>query len=160
MKWKLEITMIARQLHGNSIIPKGWGLAYRLMDRDIGVFMPIPINIIVQGLRKIWWKLLVGFKPSIIERIYDKGLAAGRSDSIHFFTQEFKEELPRKTAKLVLEAAYEGTIQGLNTKGELMKIELLVGEPTAEAVEREIRKLRIKCIELKEEIYGLRSKDQ
>lgn len=52
-----------RLIKQNCIVPKGYGIAYYLMNQDIKVCFPIPINILVSLFKRFHYWLAFGYKP-------------------------------------------------------------------------------------------------
>ncbi len=44
-------------------IPKGYGLAYRCMDRLVLICYPIPFNLIVRKWHDFYWRIMSGWFP-------------------------------------------------------------------------------------------------
>lgn len=63
-------------------IPNGYGLAWRDFSRRITVCYPIPLNLILNSLRRLWhWSLLsFRMKHSVFDRMYQEGRQAGVKD--------------------------------------------------------------------------------
>jgi hypothetical protein len=69
------------------LIPKGYGIAYRLWNQDAYIVLPIPINIIVRVFLNYYYALVKAWYPSRWERkldtIWRYGVEVGRSDRQH-----------------------------------------------------------------------------
>jgi len=88
MKFRIEVAEGAR-------IPNGYGFAWRCWERATTVGYPIPVNIILHYLRRLWhWALLANMEHSNIDKIrhdgYKKGLKV-RADAIEKYA--YKEGL-------------------------------------------------------------------
>jgi len=78
------------------IVPEGtaflkWcGIAWPCWDKMAWVTYPIPLNLVMRLLRRIWIMLRNGFRPSWLDcfirevrkREYDRGYAAGWADAV------------------------------------------------------------------------------
>jgi hypothetical protein len=47
MKWRIEIAE-------GAIIPRGYGVAYAVIDRRASVYYPVPFNVVACWLRVVW----------------------------------------------------------------------------------------------------------
>lgn len=65
-------------------IPRGWGLAYWLPDVRDGVYLPIPLNVVVRGLRELWSIFIRGVFPSYIDNKCMKSWMAGYAEAMNF----------------------------------------------------------------------------
>lgn len=59
MKFAIEITCEAIEVSAGEIIPRGYGLAWRNVHRETGVFMPMPFNLVARYARWAFWALKV-----------------------------------------------------------------------------------------------------
>lgn len=81
MGWRLVMDHLLIQR--GELIPRWYGVAWRMHDMDASVVMPVPLNIFVGLTRRAWhWMRFVSAKWSVIDelviRSYDRGYAAGR----------------------------------------------------------------------------------
>lgn len=58
IRWKISMT---RSVEVGECIPDGYGLAWRLWDRDAVVCMPIPLNFIAGAVRGVYHWIRGGF---------------------------------------------------------------------------------------------------
>lgn len=48
---------IGKVIYEGRTLPRGYGVAYREYDRLVAVAYPIPLNVIISYVRKLWLKL-------------------------------------------------------------------------------------------------------
>lgn len=60
-------------------IPKMWGIAYYVPDKDIAIVLPIPLNWIVGLARQFWFTLVRGPNPTKYEKAIWDAEARGAS---------------------------------------------------------------------------------
>jgi hypothetical protein len=59
-------------------IPRWYGLAIRERTMLICYFMPIPLNLLVDGVHRLYWRVKWGFYPSHKERTIQEAYQQGR----------------------------------------------------------------------------------
>jgi len=92
------------------IIPRGWGLAYWLADVRVGVYLPIPLNVIVRVLRELWFLFIRGVFPSYIGNKCMKAWMAGCTEAMNFhFAQGYRlgEKAGDKAARDAIAKAFD-----------------------------------------------------
>lgn len=80
MKFKLpkfKFVLTRSQNEDGMSIPKYWGFAYRDFDTATVYAYPIPFNKLMGWLRNLWHWLKHPVNPSILDRIYNKGVSFG-----------------------------------------------------------------------------------
>lgn len=82
--------------------PRWYGLAWREMDRAVGVFAPIPLNHLMAGARWLYWALRCSVVPSPIDRAFDRGYELGRRHEREH-TERLREAEDRAFERLVRE---------------------------------------------------------
>jgi len=73
------------RVNAGEMLPRGYGLTYRLFEMDASVCSPFPLNIVIRYLREFWILLLFRL-PSWVEihdaqvwqRAYSKGYEDAR----------------------------------------------------------------------------------
>lgn len=90
-----------KQLREGERIPKGYGIAYREVARLVVVAYPIPINVIVAGLRKVWLWFLYGHK--LYENGYEKGYEEGREAGREYAFNQYKGQALQGEVKQIVE---------------------------------------------------------
>jgi len=71
-------------------IPTGYGIAYLELDRLGAIAYPIPLNLIVSGLRKLWLWAMYGHK--LYEDGYTKGYETGESEGRKYAFNQYKSQ--------------------------------------------------------------------
>jgi hypothetical protein len=76
--------MILKEVRGSDPIPHGYGVAWMPIDRYCTIVAPIPINLVIRQIRKVyyavWYKLgLIHELPE--HKIFAKGYQEGRKDT-------------------------------------------------------------------------------
>jgi len=61
--------IIAYELAQGQEIPHLYGLAYRDYLRGIGVCYPIPLNLLVRFVSRVWWKCKQGLWQNPLEKV-------------------------------------------------------------------------------------------
>ena len=64
----------------NTMLPRGYGVAWRKHDQDCTVVMPIPLNVLASWVRRAWHWLRVGVRPSAIDEAYARGRGDASND--------------------------------------------------------------------------------
>lgn len=140
MKWHVETESFEREswrewfafeLVEGIAPPRGYGVAWASPVRKAHVFLPIGVNVIAAWLRRVWFTLLLGARPSYLERwlqtqarLADReGYERAIQDTQRQIEQRFGDEV-RARLKPVSDAG--GTV-GPNE----------LGDATAHATERE-----------------------
>ncbi len=71
------------KIRSEDSIPKGYGIAYILYDKDLAVVLPIPINVIVRSILYIYYILIKAGYPSKwekkLESVWEYGIEVGRN---------------------------------------------------------------------------------
>jgi hypothetical protein len=62
------------------LIPRGYGIAWYCPDRHAAVCAPVPLNVLLAWLRRVYAALAAKAAPDRIERAYDHGYADGRDE--------------------------------------------------------------------------------
>lgn len=74
------------------IVPAWYGMAYRYQNRAVAVFYPIPLNLIVGWLRRVWiWCRCASSDKQI--RSYQEGYEVGRRDGMRENQEQRLERL-------------------------------------------------------------------
>ena len=87
-KWRgWRVVMDNFLLHQNTMLPRGYGVAWRKYDQDCTVVMPIPLNILASWGRYVWHWLRHGVRPvSVVDRMlsdaYQRGLSAASNNHL------------------------------------------------------------------------------
>lgn len=83
----MKMPRLSYRVRAADMIPKGYGIAYRLWNQDTVVVLPIPLNIIVRVILNCYYALVKAWFPSHWERELDKrwhyGYKMGREDRQH-----------------------------------------------------------------------------
>jgi len=66
MKLKVEVEHVVRTA------PRGYGVAYHNFQRGIAICYPIPLNLLIGVLRRLYWRVMDGVKPARRERYEDR----------------------------------------------------------------------------------------
>jgi hypothetical protein len=69
---------LRREVPQHELIPRAHGFAWWLPERAVAVFYPVPLNLILGFARNAFHWLRFAIKPSVIDRAYYRGEAAGR----------------------------------------------------------------------------------
>ena len=96
-RWTIQIK---QELREGEMIPKGYGIAYRNMDRYSVVIYPIPFNLIIGGLRRVWIWLMYGHK--LYEDGFHKGYNKGYSEGRDYAFNQFKKQVIRQEAERLM----------------------------------------------------------
>ena len=73
-----------------ALLPRGYRVAWRELDRDSIVVMPIPLNVLACWVRRLWHWLLRGLRPSAFDRAVIEAYQRGRVDGSNKRLAEFK----------------------------------------------------------------------
>lgn len=80
--------MIIKKINEGNRAPRGYGRAYFLFLENRYVTLPIPFNIIVGFLRKIWFSLKRGGN---FNTGYDDGFAKGKAEGLDLGCRRIRE---------------------------------------------------------------------
>jgi hypothetical protein len=73
--------LIGKKVEQGALLPPLYGVSYRDAGTYEAVCHPIPFNWIIGAIRGIWWRLKIGFKPALYEKMlsqmYTEGLRKG-----------------------------------------------------------------------------------
>ena len=94
-------------------IPKGYGIAYRRIDMDIAIAYPIPINLIIGGLRKLWIWCMWGHK--LYEDGYSRGYSKGYNEGREYAFNQYKRMVIKQEVKTIV-------TNTLNAQSEIIKV--------------------------------------
>jgi len=67
----------AKALHDGLRVPKGYGLAYWRYDRLDGIFMPVPLNVLVRWATNVYWYISTAVQPNKFERLLQEEYSRG-----------------------------------------------------------------------------------
>lgn len=88
------------ELYNGDVIPAGYGYAYRLWDRDIAVYMPIPVNLFVQFGRWVYYWARSQHFETVVEKAFDAGYQRGLTVAKDRHKREIEEARSQATAKV------------------------------------------------------------
>ena len=96
--------LFIRRIGEGEILPKGWGIAWREWNGFGAMIMPIPINIVVAHIRKIYYWFVSGnWYKTGYDNGYDKGYSKGRKYAFeqykHHARKEIEEEVRAEIAE-------------------------------------------------------------
>lgn len=108
--------LVSKLVHASELIPRGYGVAYWKWDRGVGVFYPIPFNLLVRLVRNTYYALVHAGYPSkwekMLDRVYMQGKEAG----------EIRGVATMKPMQTVLEAKVASQLVQINTLEHCIRI--------------------------------------
>jgi len=78
----------AKRLCEGETMPRGWGLAYWEEATRYAVILPIPLNVIVRGLREVWILFVGGVFPGHTEQLISRAWQRGYEEAMDFHFAE------------------------------------------------------------------------
>ena len=90
----MKLIKIRLELGEGEMIPKGYGVAYRRLDRLTAVFYPIPLNLVVALLNRFWIWLRMG--GNLYNNGFHKGYDEGYSSGRDYAFNQYKEQVKRQ----------------------------------------------------------------
>ena len=70
-----------------SLVPKGYGLAYRHWNKDSSVFVLMPFNLVIRGLYTLYYAILKAGYPTgwekALEQRWNYGHEVGKNSQLH-----------------------------------------------------------------------------
>lgn len=95
-KWRgWRVVMDNLLIPEGGLLPRGYGIAWRELDRDGVVVMPIPLNILAGWIRNLWHWLRRGVRPSAFDRAAIEAYQRGHTDGSNDRLAEFKRAAGR-----------------------------------------------------------------
>ena len=128
-----------KEIREGERIPKGYGIAYREMEKLVAIAYPIPINLIVGGIRRLWLWCMYGHK--LYEDGYVKGYHKGITEGRDYAFNQFKSQVLRdEVAEIVKNLiAIQDEMFKLFQKGDENEIDVFIWRFIDKEVERIIQ---------------------
>ena len=95
-----EGEIVKKIVNAYETIPKGYGIAYRRMDMEIAIAYPIPINLIIGGLRKLWIWCMWGHK--LYEDGYTRGYSKGKNEGRKYAFNRYKYMVIKQEVETII----------------------------------------------------------
>ncbi len=77
--------IIKRRLAEGEALPFGYGIAGHNFEKNEWEIYPIPINLVMGGLRRLWFKILSSHTKTEETKVYKIGYDRGFTDGRRFY---------------------------------------------------------------------------
>jgi hypothetical protein len=67
-----------RRIGEAGLLPRGYGLAWYSPTHRAAVCAPVPLNVVLAWLRRVYADVAAKASPDLLERTYDRGYTDGR----------------------------------------------------------------------------------
>lgn len=106
------------ELSEGEMIPKGYGIAYRRLDRLTAILYPVPLNMIVTLLNRFWVWLKHG--GNLYNNGFHKGYDDGYTNGRDYAFNQYKEQVKRQEIENILKnfTKYQQTVVKKHLKGQ------------------------------------------
>ena len=93
---------IAKEVLEGERYPKGYGLAWRDFSRRVSICYPVPLNLILNLLRRLWhWSLLsFRLKHSAFDKTYLEGYRNGSDETAQRYERDESARIARIAIQL------------------------------------------------------------
>jgi hypothetical protein len=87
MNWSFRKVLAERLIGDGAKLPKGYGFAWRDFDTASHVAYPIPFNVLLRGLRRLYHWIL-SHKNSVLDKARIKGIREGQEMERQFYQNQ------------------------------------------------------------------------